>query len=102
MTVRRLDVDGRAVLAVGGEVDIATAPELRSAIDSVLDSGAVEVCLDLGGTSFMDSSGLHALFDGQVRASAVGSRLTIICPPGPIRRLFEVTGFADRLSLAHE
>ena len=50
----------------------------------------------------MDSSGLHVLFDSQVRASALERRLRIICPPGPVRRLFEVSGFADRLSLAYE
>ena len=100
-TLRRQDVDGRAVLAIGGECDIATAPELRSAIDAALDTGAAELCLDLCATSFMDSSGLHALFDGQVRANEVGCRLTIICPPGPVRRLFDVSGFAERLTLTY-
>ena len=102
MTVRHRDGDGRAVLAVAGEVDIATAPELRSAIDSVLDSGAAELCLDLCSTSFMDSSGLHALFDSHVRASELGCELTIVCPPGPVRRLFQVSGLAERFALAHE
>jgi anti-sigma B factor antagonist len=99
MTVRRHDLDGRSVLAIGGEVDLATAPELRSAIEGALASGAGELRLDLGGTSFMDSSGLHVLFDCHARA---GERLAIVCPPGPVRRLFEITGFADRLPLAHD
>jgi anti-sigma B factor antagonist len=102
MTVRRQDVDGRAVLAVGGEVDIATAAELRSVIYAVLDAGAAELCLDLCSTAFMDSTGLHALFDGQVRANELGCRLTLVCPRGPVRRLFEVTGFAERFVLAHD
>jgi anti-sigma B factor antagonist len=108
MTVRRHDADGRAVLAIGGEVDLATAPDLRAAIDDALDSGAAELCLDLCGTSFMDSSGLHVLFDGQARAYALQRRLAIVCPPGPVRRLFEVSGFGgrlplyDTLGLAHE
>ncbi|HEX5780441.1 MAG TPA: STAS domain-containing protein [Solirubrobacteraceae bacterium] len=102
MSIRRQDADGRVVLAIGGEVDLATSPELRLAIDAALDSGAAELCLDLCATSFMDSSGLHVLFDSQVRASALKRRLRIICPPGPVRRLFELSGFADRLSLAHE
>lgn len=97
ITVAQRSNVGFAVLAVGGEVDIATAPDLRSAIDDVLDDS--DLCLDLGATTFMDSSGLHVLFDSQARAAALRRRLAIVCPSGPVRRLFEVTGFADRLPL---
>ena len=47
----------------------------------------------------MDSSGLHVIFDSQVRAATLERRLAIVCPPGPVLRLFEVTGFAERLPL---
>jgi anti-anti-sigma factor len=50
----------------------------------------------------MDSSGLHVLFDSEVRANELGCKLTIVCPAGPVRRLFEVSGFAERFSMAHE
>ena len=99
MSVRRTDVGRRAVLAIGGEVDLATAPELHSAIDAALDSGASELWLDLGATTFMDSSGLHVVSQGQARAQALRRQLVIICPPGPVRRLFELTGFAERFAL---
>jgi len=99
MTVRRSDIGRRAILAVGGEVDLATAPDLHSALDAALDSGATELWLDLSATTFMDSSGLHVIFQSQARAEALRRRLAIICPPGPVRRLFEVTGFAERLPL---
>jgi anti-sigma B factor antagonist len=102
ITVERRSIGDREVLAVGGEVDLATAPDLRSAIDAVLDSGARELCLDLGATTFMDSSGLHVLFDTQARVEALQRRLAIICPTGAVRRLFEVTGFADRLPLVDD
>jgi anti-anti-sigma factor len=102
MIVRRRDSGDRAVLAVAGEVDLATAPALRSAIDEALDSGAGELWLDLCATTFMDSSGLHALFDGQARARELRRGLAIICPPGPVRRLFEVTGYAERIPLYDE
>lgn len=97
ITVERRSFDGRAVVSVRGEVDLATAPELRSAIDAALDSGDGDLCLDLCGTTFMDSSGLHVLFDSHARAEALQRRLTIVCPAGAVRRLFEVTGFAERL-----
>jgi anti-sigma B factor antagonist len=99
MTVHRTDVGRRTVLAVGGEVDLATSPDLHSAIDAALDSGASELWLDLGATTFMDSSGLHVLFQSQTRAQTLRRSLAIICPPGPVRRLFELTGYAERFPL---
>jgi anti-sigma B factor antagonist len=94
--------DDRAVVTVSGEVDLATAPRLRAALDEALDAGAQEVWLDLRATTFMDSSGLHVLFAGQARAEALGRRLGIVCPPGPVRRLFDITGYSERLALHDE
>jgi anti-sigma B factor antagonist len=92
--------DGDAsVLTVAGEVDIATAPQLRSAIDEILDDGAGALWIDLCRTTFMDSSGLQVLFASHARTEKSGRRLAIVCPPGPVRRLLEITGSAQRLPL---
>ena len=102
MLVRRRDLDSRTVVAVAGEVDLATAPDLRSAIEDALDSGAGELWLDLCATTFMDSSGLHALFDSQTRADKLHRRLVIVCPSGPVQRLLKVTGYDERFQIIDE
>jgi anti-sigma B factor antagonist len=94
--------DGRRhVVAVSGEIDLATAPQLRAALDDALDAGPRELCVDLGGTTFMDSTGLHVLFAVNAEAMALGCRLTIVCPPGPVRRLLDVTGYGERLPIVN-
>lgn len=92
----------RTVLAVFGEVDLATVPALRSAVEAAFDSGAAELWLDLSATTFMDSSGLHAVFDANTRAQESGTRLEIVCPPGPVRRVFDIVGYSERLPLWDE
>jgi anti-sigma B factor antagonist len=99
MTVRRRLVGHRTVLDVTGEVDIATAPELGSAVDTALASGAQELWLDLSATAFMDCSGLHVLLDAHRRMRGLRRRLAIVCPGGAVRRLFEIAGVADALPL---
>jgi anti-sigma B factor antagonist len=99
MMVRWRLVGHRTVLAVTGEVDLATAPELGSALDTALASGAQELWLDLSGTAFMDSSGLHLLLDAHRRMRGLRRRLVIVCPGGAVRRLFEIAGVADALPL---
>jgi len=85
----------RTVLRVEGEVDLATAPQLDAAIDAAVTSGVREVCVDLCGTTFMDSSGLHVLVAATRRAAEVGCELTLVYPPGPVARVIELSGVGE-------
>jgi anti-sigma B factor antagonist len=91
--------NGRVVVAVSGEVDLATAPQLRSALEGALHDSTGALWLDLCRTTFMDSSGLRVLFDVYGQAEQLERQMTIACPAGPVRRLFELTGYDRRLPL---
>ena len=52
---------GPHVVAVNGEVDTATSPRLRQALDDALDAGPPVVIVDHGRVSFMDASGVGVL-----------------------------------------
>ena len=97
MSVERRDVGRRAVVAVAGEVDIASSPALRSALEAALNPGAHELWVDLCATTFMDTSGLHVLLQLHRRATALRRRVTIICPPGNVRRVLDLTGVIREL-----
>jgi anti-sigma B factor antagonist len=97
MTVERREAGRRTVVAVSGEVDIASAPALRSALETALDAGTQELWVDLCATTFMDSSGLHVLADAHRVAE---ERLTIVCPPGNVRRVLDLTGLVDALRVS--
>ena len=87
------------MLSVDGEVDIATAPALAAAIDQALSTGASELWVDLSRTEFMDSSGVHALFQGEHRALELNRTLAIICPNGRVRRVLEITGLLGHFNV---
>jgi anti-sigma B factor antagonist len=92
-------VGRRTVLSVSGEIDVASAPLLAEAVDNALHDGALELWIDLTRTDFMDSSGLHALLAARNRVDELNRRLAVICPGGPVRRLFDIAGVAGRLPL---
>jgi anti-sigma B factor antagonist len=100
LTISEQRVGRRAVLSVVGEVDITTAADLRAAIETA-GTGAFEIWVDLGATTFMDSTGLHALSRAHTRLTDAGLRLALICPEGPVRRVLTLTGF-DRMIEIHE
>jgi anti-sigma B factor antagonist len=99
LLVNRHTVGRRTVLRVSGEVDIGTVGALRSAVEAALESGAHELWIDLTPTCFMDSTGLHLLIDGSVKMRKLSRRMAIVCPAGPVRRLFDVAGVTGILPL---
>ena len=83
---------GLAALSVRGELDIRSAPDLRSWLTRVLDDGAGQVVIDLSGVEFMDSSGLGVLVGAHRRLARIGGRLTIVGVGDVVGRLLHVTG----------
>lgn len=84
--------DGSCTVSVTGEVDIATVEEFLAAAGGCLDSGATAVVLDLGGVTFIDSSGLGALVRIRNLARERGADVTLDRVPDAVTRLLEVTG----------
>jgi anti-anti-sigma factor len=82
------------VVHVIGEVDLASAGELGTAIDDAAQSGS-SVVADLASCSYIDSTTLSVL----MRANkAYSGRFFIIVPPaGMVRRIFTITGLLDHL-----
>ena len=98
-SVHREVAGRRTVLHVGGEVDLASVELVRSEIGAALESSPAELWIDLCATAFIDSSGLHVIVEAAHESRRRGLRLAIICPPGPVRRVFELTGLDRALPL---
>src|SRR3979411_2270815 len=101
VTVRSLDVtvvvkDGRAIVSGGGEVDRATTPRLRQALDEVQTHGersaaSLTVVVDLSDVTFMDANGLGLLVAAARRALHDGGELVLRDPTRRPLRLLELT-----------
>jgi anti-sigma B factor antagonist len=100
--VTRRVVGRRTVLTVAGELDLDSVPLVADAVDDALEAGALELWLDFSPTEFMDSSGLHLLIETHHRLESLSRRLAVICPPGPVRRLVDLTGMTERLPIYHD
>ena len=86
------------VIAVSGELDLASSPALQEELDRVAsDSGLL--IIDLRELDFMDSTGLSVLVRAHQRAEEQGRRLAMVKGPQQVQRLLSLTGVADRLTL---
>jgi anti-sigma B factor antagonist len=89
---------GVVVVAVAGEVDLLTAPELGKALQLVAEHTS-QVVVDLTAVTFLDSSGINALLTGQRGLAARGTGFRVVAPEGPVRRIFEVTQLVETLGV---
>lgn len=87
------------VIAVAGEVDMATAPQL---IDCLLDHADQNVVLDLSETRLLDSSGLNALARAYREARDSGRTIRTTREPDIVRATLQVTGLFDLFHLDGE
>jgi anti-sigma B factor antagonist len=86
------DREGRAVLSVQGEIDVATAPQLRERLLELVGTGERDVILDLDGVGFLDSTGLGVIVGCLKRARTNGRDLVLVCTNRPILKVLEITG----------
>ena len=83
-------------LAVGGELDIATANQFRTRVSTLMGTGCRHLFVDLGETTFLDSSGLGALVWAAHRMHAAGGRMAVVNPDPRVMKTMQITG-VDRL-----
>jgi anti-sigma B factor antagonist len=72
---------GDAIVAVQGELDIATAPRLNEAVATALEGPPARLVIDLSATGFIDSSGIRALARAHHDVESTPTRLMVVCPP---------------------
>jgi anti-sigma B factor antagonist len=85
-------INGVPVVAAPGEIDITTAEQLRAVLLETTGSGHPTAVLDMSGTLFCDSSGLHTLLQAHQRAVSEGGELRLVIPAdGTVPRIVNLT-----------
>jgi anti-sigma B factor antagonist len=86
---------GALRVAVVGELDLATAPELTRRLEEAGAVGGPPIELDLSGVSFIDATGLRVLLAAQVRLNRGGRPgFAVIATSRAVRRLLELIGMS--------
>lgn len=91
------EVDGVRIVAVRGELDLSTAPDLRGPLDAALEDGQASVLIDLSECEFIDSTGIALIVRAWQRLngdgdSGAGGRLVICTDRDQVRRVLDVSG----------
>lgn len=84
------------LVSVAGELDLETAPRLRTLVDARLaHTGARHLLLDMAGVSFLDSSGLGAILGRYRTVSGAGGSMGIAGARTGVKRVLKLSGVAQ-------
>jgi anti-sigma B factor antagonist len=87
------------VIEPQGEIDLATAPNLKAALDAAIDEGARYVLVDFADVAFLDSTGIGVLLSTERKLRPRDGKLIVVCDDPLIRRVFELGGLTDVLNI---
>ncbi len=85
--------------SVSGELDLATAPDLRERLGAALDSGMTRIVVDLREVTFMDSIGLAAVLHVRKRLLADGRLALVVAPDSYAQLVLEIAGMPRALAI---
>jgi anti-sigma B factor antagonist len=105
VTITPVHTGAVSVLTVSGEIDIASGPRLRAALDEILDApdstALTAVVLDLSAVTFLGSAGLALLVGAHDHATQRGIALKIVIdgPGSAVARAFQAAAIHEHLDL---
>lgn len=86
------------VLAVTGDLDLASVPQFRRALRKATSPGR-RLVVDLTGVDVIDSAGIGLLIGARARALATDGAFAVRCAPGRVADLLRVAGVDELLGL---
>ena len=87
-------------IVLTGDLDMSTVPRARTIVEAACAGNPGTVVLDLSAIDFVDSHGFQLLAATHQALTDNGCILVLIPPQGPVRRVFEITGFDHLFSEA--
>ena len=86
-------IDGVPVLRLAGEVDMSNTPAVQRLIATEIGNKVVAMVLDLSGVTYLDSAGIHLLYQLESKLEVHQQHLIVVVPTGVgITRTLQAAG----------
>ena len=81
------------------ELDIENQSQFVNIINSIFDDGTVKVMVDMVNVSYIDSSGLWALFEGHKKAAQKKGKRGLLRPTKDVKRVLDITKMSSKMKI---
>ncbi|MET9608236.1 STAS domain-containing protein [Streptomyces sp. NPDC006512] len=100
LTITARDAATGPVLEITGDLDYATAPQLRRTLEELTLATGQLLVLDMAGLEFCDSSGITTMLAARNLATEQGARIALAAVPANTLRVLRIVGL-DRVFTIH-
>ena len=80
----------QAIITMPAEIDAANADQVRQALLAAASPDVTVLIIDMSGTTFCDSAGVHAIITAYRQAAAAGTQFRLVTTS--VLRIFQITG----------
>ena len=97
MTITKTQEGTKLTVAIKGQLNTNTAPELEKEFETCLD-GITSLVIDAQKMDYISSAGLRALF-GAAEVMQENGDICVINSSDDVKNIFEITGFVDIINV---
>ncbi len=90
LTIDQTEHEAKIRIAVRGEVDLYTSPDLRAVVMKAVPAASTGVEVDLSGVDYMDSSGVATLVEGFKSARENSKTFVLVTPSPSVMKVLEL------------
>ena len=80
----------------------SSAPKLDAELKATIESGELELIVDMTETTYISSVGLRAFASAQKKMNKLGGSMVLTHVQACIKEIFEVTGFGGVLTIEED
>jgi anti-sigma B factor antagonist len=100
LQIRRVPRSDGSELRLSGELTLATVSDFLGELGPLERSAPALLVLDLRDLRFVDTTGLAELIAADKRCRRERRRLVVVMGPGPVERIFALSGLRGRIEIA--
>ena len=99
MDIAKKQVDGVSIVQVAGNLDTATARDMRTCLDGLVAEGATKIVVNFATLDYISSAGLRVLLVTAKRLRGTGGTLRLCGLNETVQEVFEISGFSTIFNL---